>query len=104
MTHRQFARMQQGEHARRKLEQAERIGNGGAVATHCVRYVLLRQAELRDEPVVPARLVHRRQVVALQVLDQRERQDGAVVHLALDRGNLLPAEGLTRAHPALAGD
>src|SRR2546427_12747139 len=47
---------------------------------------------------------HRREIVALQVLDQREREHGAVVHLALHGRDLLPAERLAGAQPPLAGD
>src|SRR2546422_2579563 len=63
-----------------------------------------RQAEFREETLVSARLVHRREVVTLQVLDQRKRQSGAVVHFALHGGDLLPAERLARPQPPLAGD
>ena len=59
---------------------------------------------LGDQPLVPPRLVHGREVVALQVLDQGEGQDGAIVDLAPDRGDPLPAEGLAGAQPPLAGD
>src|SRR2546422_10134740 len=63
-----------------------------------------RQAEFREETLVAARLVHGREVVTLQVLDQRKRQSGAVVHFALHGGDLLPAERLARPQPPLAGD
>src|SRR5207302_2216859 len=89
---------------RRELEEPEGIRDGRAVASHRIRHVLLRQAELSDEPFVPARFVHGGQIVALQVLDQRERQHGAVIHLALDGGDLLPAERLAGAQPSFAGD
>src|SRR2546430_3736375 len=82
--------MQQREHRRRQFQQAEGIGDRGAVATHSVRDVLLRQAEFREETLVSARLVHRREVVTLQGLDQRKRQSGAVVHFALHGGGGFP--------------
>src|SRR6267378_2184892 len=101
---REPAFVEQRQHRRRELQQAERIGDGGAVATYRVRDVLLRQAEFREQALVAARLVHGREVVTLQVLDQRERQGGAVVHFALHGGDLLPAERLTGPQPPLAGD
>src|SRR3989442_5973256 len=101
---RETAFMQQREHRRRQFQQAEGVGDRGAVATHRVRDVLLRQAEFREETLVAARLVHGREVVTLQVLDQREREGGAVVDFALHRGDLLPAQRLASPQSALAGD
>src|SRR5207247_5914693 len=83
---------------------AQGVRHGGPIAAHRVGHVLLGEVELRDEPLVAARLVHRREIVALQVLDQREREHGAVVHLALHGRDLLPAERLAGAQPPLAGD
>ncbi len=87
-----------------ELEETERVGHRRPVATDRDGDVLLGQLELGDEPLVTARLVHGREIVPLQVLDQRERQHRAVVDDAPDRGDLLPAERLTGPQPALSGD
>src|SRR6266566_3542304 len=96
--------VQQGEHGSRELEQAEGVGDRGAVAPHRVCDVLLRQTEFRDEALVAARFIHGREVVTLQILDQRERQEGAVVDVALHGGDPFPTERLTGPQPPLAGD
>ena len=104
MPNRQPAVVQQGEHRRGELQEPEGIRDGRAVTSHRIGHVLLREVELGDESFVPAGFVHGGQIVALQVLDQRERQHGAVVHLALHGGDLLPAERLAGTQPPLAGD
>ena len=104
VSHRQPAIVQHGEHGGGELEEAQRVGDRRAVAPDGVGDVLLREIEFRDQALVPSGLVHGRQVVPLQILDERERQHRAVVHLALDRGNPLPAERLAGAQPPLARD
>src|SRR2546426_9093714 len=52
---------------------------------------------LSDQALVAACFVHGREVVTLQVLDQREREHRAVVHVALHRGDPLPPERLAGA-------
>src|SRR2546425_6876720 len=91
--------MEQGEHGGRELEQAEGVGDRGAVATHRVCDVLLRQTEFRDEALVTARFIHGREVVTLQILDQRERQEGAVVYFALHGGDPFPTQRPTSPPP-----
>src|SRR5207253_124158 len=82
----------------------EGVGDRGAVAPHRVCDVLLRQTEFRDEALVTARFIYGREVVTLQILDQRERQEGAVVDVALHGGDPFPTERLTGPQPPLAGD
>src|SRR4029077_6172958 len=81
-----------------------RVRDRRAVATDGVRDVLLGETELGDQTLVAARLVHRRQVVALKIFARGEREPRPIVDLALDGGDFFPAESLTRAQPTLAGD
>src|SRR5438445_2105466 len=91
MTHGEVTAMQHRQHRLGQLQKPERVGDGGAIAPHGVRHVLLREIEFRDEAVVAAGFVEGREVVALQVLDEGERQHGAVVHFAFHRRDALPA-------------
>ena len=57
-----------------------------------------------DHPVVHRRLVERREVLALEVLDDRDLERGVVVDLLDEGRDRLEAGGLRRAPAALAGD
>src|SRR5256885_16474845 len=75
------------------------MAHGGAGAPARVRHILLGQTEFREQAFIAARFIHGREVVALQVLDQREREGGAVVDFPLHGGELFPAPGLAPAPP-----
>ena len=63
------------------------------------------QVEFVDQALQRLRLFERVEVFALDVLDQRHREHGAVVgHLAHDRRDFVQAGELRRAPAALAGD
>ena len=64
----------------------------------------MRQPEFRDEPRERERLFEWIQVLALDVLDERERDRVLVVHAAHDRGDVGNARDLGGAPAALAGD
>src|ERR1041385_858865 len=85
-------------------EQPERVAHGRAVLPHQPGDLLLGQREIGHEPLVAGGRVHRRKIVALEILDQREGEQRAVLHLLHHRRELLPAEALHRAPAPLAGD
>src|SRR5213592_2855604 len=82
---------------RRALATVERSRPTASATSCCVR---LNSAMSR----LTARFIHGREVVTLQILDQRERQEGAVVDFALHGGDPFPTERLTGPQPPLAGD
>ncbi len=71
----------------RELEQSQQIADRGAGSAHRIGGLLMRDAELRDQPFECARLFQRIQVLALDVLDQRHRDGRFVGHAADDGGN-----------------
>ena len=72
-------------HVDRKLEQPEDVGDRSPVLPDQPGDLGLRERELLDQALVPLGLVHRGELVALQVLDQGEGQQGPVVDV-LDHG------------------
>jgi len=58
VTDRESAVMQQCEHRYGEFEQAQGVRDGGAVASHGIGHVLLREIELRNQSLVAARFVH----------------------------------------------
>ena len=66
--------------------------------------LFLGQLVFVDQPPVRLRFFDRIQVVALDVLDERDLQQMIVVDLAHDDGDLEQARALRRAPAALAGD
>ena len=96
--------VQHGEHHVGKLQEPERVRDRGPVAAHRFGDILLGQEEFGDQPLVAPRFVDGREVVALEVLDQRKRQDRPVVDVACDGRDLLPPQGLAGPEAALTGD
>ena len=90
--HRQLPIMQHLEHDLGEFEEAKRVGNRRPVASDGIGDVLLRQFEFGDQTLVAAGFIDWRQVVALQILDQRECQQRAVVGIALYGRDALPRE------------
>ena len=72
MAHLQLVAGDEVAHLLRQLEQAQRVGHRRAVLADPLRQLLLRVAELVDEPLVGLGLFDRVEVLALQVLDERE--------------------------------
>ena len=64
----------------------------------------MRELEFVDQAVERARLFERIQVLALDVLDERDRDGGFVRDAPDDCGNVAEARDLRRAPAALAGD
>ena len=55
----------------RELQQADRVRDRAAILADALGDLVLRQAELVDEPLVRRRLFDRTEVGALKVLDER---------------------------------
>src|SRR5690606_36604304 len=67
-----------------EVEQTNEIADGRTRAADRLRDLLMRQRELIGEPLQRVRLVDRVQVLALEVLDQRNGERGLIVELAND--------------------
>jgi hypothetical protein len=91
-------------HVRWKLEQPEEVGDCRPVQAYGPGDLRLTQLELLAQAAEARRFIDRREIVALQVLDQREGEQRAVVHFLHDRGDLRPAESLGGTPATLAGD
>ena len=87
-----------------ELEQAERVGDGRSRATDPLGEVVLGEPELLDELAVGVGGLDRVEVLALEVLDERELELLAIGQLAHDRRDPLEAGRLRGAQAALAGD
>ncbi len=98
------AALEVGLHLGGEPEEPERVTHRRAVLADQPRHLLLRQRELRHQPLVPHGGVERGEVVALEVLDQREGEQRPVVGLLHHRGDLGPPQPLHRAPAALPGD
>ena len=83
----------------RQGEQADGVGHRRAALAHLAGDLLLRHAVLLHQGLKAARLLHRVEVLALEVLDQTEFHRPAVVRLQHDDGNLFQP-GLPRGAPA----
>jgi hypothetical protein len=87
-----------------KAQQAQEVGNRGAVLAGALRHLLLGHVELAGEAVEGAGLLHGIQVGALQVFDDGDLHRLLVGDLAQDGRNRRFA-GALRGHPApLSGD
>ena len=91
-------------HGLGKLEQPDGVGECRATLADPASYVLLSRAEFFHEPHVRGRLFERGEILALKVLDQRNLQDFAVVHVAHDHRHRLESRQARRAQPSLACD
>ena len=90
--------------AGRELEQAQRVGDGRAGAPDAGRDVVLAEPELVDQLAVGVGRLDRVEVLALQVLDERELELVAIDELADDGRDAIEAGRLGRPEAALAGD
>ena len=80
MTHVELSAHQIRLHRLREIAQAQEIADGAARASHRLRGGVVGEAELGDQPVNAVRLLERIQVLALDVLDQGERQRRLIGH------------------------
>ena len=104
MTHSEVPLVKHRQHCVGEPQQPQGVGDRGPVPPYRGGDVLLREVELLNEALVAARLVHRREVVTLQVFDQGKRQHRAIVDFPFDGRDPLPAQRLTGAQAALPGD
>ena len=100
----ELAFLNQRLHLIRQLQQAKEVGDGRPVPSHQTGDLCLGKLELLAQTLVSGGLIDGRQVVALQVFDEGEREQRLVVHFPHDRRDLGPAQALNRAPAALAGD
>ena len=87
-----------------EVEKAKRVRDGRSGTTDPRRDFVLAEAELVDELSVGFRRLERIEILALQVLDQRELELVAIGELAHDCRDAFEAGGLRGPEPALAGD
>ncbi len=71
-----------------ELRQPQQIRHRAARAADGLRRCLVRQAEFVDQPLDALRLLEGIQILALDVLDQRQRECRLVGHFAHQRGHL----------------
>ncbi len=103
MARRKSSLLQRGAHRRGELEQPEGVRHRRTVLADALGDVLLRQREVVLEVAVRLRLLERREVAALHVLDEREQEVIAVRDaLAHDHGHLGKAREPRGADAALA--
>ena len=85
MSHVELAVAQQLLDGRRELEQPQRVGDGGARASQRLGGFGVRHAELVDQAFQAGRFLEGIQVLALDVLDQRDGERVPVGHVAHQR-------------------
>ena len=89
---------------RREVEQAERVGDRRAGPPDARREAVLGEPEFVDELAVGIGRLDRVEILALEVLDERELELIAIGELAHERRDALEAGGLGRPQAPLAGD
>src|SRR5690606_21171496 len=104
MAHLQRAGLDQGADLGRQLEQAQQVGHRGARTADRGRRLRVGQVELVDQALQRLRFLQRVEVLALDVLDQRHRDHGAVVDLAHHYRDLAQPGQARGAPAALASD
>jgi hypothetical protein len=72
VAHLQAACIKQGLDLRAQFQQAQQVGDRGAGLADRLGHLLMREAEFLLQPLQCAGLLQRRQVLALDVLDQRD--------------------------------
>ena len=85
-------------------QQAHHVGDMAAALADGAGQILLRVLELLHQAAIALRLFQRSQILALDVLDQRDFQRLAVAEIADDDRNLVQAGDLRGSPAALAGD
>ena len=90
--------------AGREVEQSERVGHRRSGSTDARRDLVLAEPEVVDQLAIGVGGLERVEVVALEVLDERQLELVAIGELADDRRDPLEAGRLGGAKTALAGD
>ena len=104
MGQRVFAHGHQLPNLQRSVSQAEPVLDVALVLAELLGEAPDAVAVVADHPVVHRRLVQRRQVLALEVLDDRDLHRGLVIDVLDHRWDGGEAGGLRRSPAALAGD
>ena len=104
VAHRQRVRRHVRAHFLRQPQQPHVVGDRRAILADGVGDLLLRQVEFVGEPAIGQRFLDRIQILALDVLDQRDGQQPVLGNVADDDRHLEEAGALRRAPAALAGD
>jgi len=104
VAHFQAARLEQGADGRRQFQQAQQVGHRRARAADRFGGLAVGQGEFADQPLQRLRFFQRVEVLALDILDQRHGDDGAVVQFAHHHRHLGQAGQLGGAPAAFAGD
>ena len=78
MTCGKLAPFEHGPNRRGQTQQADQIGDVAAALAEGARQLLLRMAELVDQPTVAFRFLERCEILALHVFEQRDLQGLAV--------------------------
>jgi hypothetical protein len=100
----QLAANEHPQHLVRQLEQAQAIGDERLRTADALGHFAERKTELVDQHRVRARLLDRREILAGDVLDEREQQRVAIVSAANERRNRLDPGLAGRAPAALTRD
>src|SRR5262245_30403030 len=104
MSRRQLAGLELRLHRVGQREQAKGVGDGRPALSHPLRDLLLGETVHLDQLAIGLRLLERRQILALEVLDQRQLEALRRRRLPDDDWYLLEAGTLGSAEPTLAGD
>jgi hypothetical protein len=104
MTLRQLSSGDHPQDVVRKLEEPQPVGDARRRAADTVGDLAHAQTELVHQDRVGARLLHRRQLLARDVLDEGQEERLLIVRLADERGHLVNSRLLGRAPAPLAGD
>jgi hypothetical protein len=87
-----------------ELQEAQRIGDGGAILSGALGDVLLSEIELVGEALEGARLFHGVQIFALEIFDEGHLKREFLRDLANNDGNARQRGPLRSTPAALAGD
>ena len=104
VAHLELAFLDQRADGLRQVEQAQQVRHRRARAADGLGGLLVRELELADQARERERLLERVQVLALDVLDEGERDGMLVVDAPQHRRDLVQARHLRGAPAALAGD
>jgi len=87
-----------------QLEEAKRIGNGGAALADLGGYLLLGQLELLNQLGITLSFLDRVEILTLQVFDEGQFENGAVIGLPNENRHFGEPEQLSGAPAAFTGD
>ena len=99
----QAAVLYQGHQVLGQIQQPQGVGHGGAGFSHALGHLLLGQAVLRHQGLIPPGLLGGIQVLPLEIFDQTQLHDLPVVRFNDNGGDLVQSGLLGRPPPALAG-